>query len=51
MAITKIWKVKNRLNRSIEYILNPDKTGIEFDSDSELGEEKYIINNKKRGML
>lgn len=47
MAITKIWKVKNRLNRSIEYILNPDKTGTEFDSDSELSEEKYIINNKK----
>ena len=47
MAITKIWKVKNRLSRSIEYILNPDKTGIEFDADSELSEEKYIMNNKK----
>ena len=47
MAITKIWKVRNRLRRSVEYIMNPDKTNFEFDTDAVEKTERYILNSKK----
>lgn len=47
MAITKIWKVRNRLRRSVEYIINPDKTSFEFDTDAVERNERYILNSNK----
>ena len=30
MAITKIWSVKSRLDTSLKYIANPDKTTLQL---------------------
>ena len=34
MAITKIWSVKSRLNKCLNYITNPEKTNIQPDIDA-----------------
>lgn len=47
MAITKIWTIKARLDKSLNYIANPEKTGIKPDIDAEEGVIKYIINKNK----
>ena len=44
MAITKIWTVKSRLDSSLNYIANPDKTNIKPDIDAVEGVIKYIKN-------
>ena len=47
MAITKIWTVKSRLDLSLKYIANPDKTSIQPDIDAVEGVMKYIKNGDK----
>lgn len=47
MAITKIWSVKSRLDTSLKYIANPDKTSIQPDIEAVEGVIKYIKNNDK----
>lgn len=47
MAITKIWTVKSRLDSSLNYIANPDKTSIKPDIDAVEGVIKYIKNEDK----
>ena len=47
MAITKIWSVKSRLDTSLNYISNPDKTSIQPDIDAREGIIKYIKNKDK----
>ena len=47
MAITKIWTVKSRLDSSLKYIANPDKTSIQPDIDAVEGVMKYIKNEDK----
>ena len=45
MAITKIWSVKSRLDTSLKYIANPDKTTLQPDIEAVEGVIKYIKNN------
>ena len=47
MAITKIWSVKSRLDTSLNYISNPDKTSVKPDIDAREGVIKYIKNKDK----
>ena len=47
MAITKIWTVKSRLDLSLNYIANPEKTSIKPDIDAVEGVIKYIKNEDK----
>lgn len=47
MAITKIWTVKSRLDSSLNYIVNPEKTSIKPDIDAVEGVIKYIKNEDK----
>ena len=47
MAITKIWSVKSRLDTSLNYIGNPEKTTIKPDIDAVEGVAKYIVNKDK----
>ena len=47
MAITKIWSVKSRLDTSLKYIANPDKTTLQPDIEAVEGVIKYIKNNDK----
>ena len=47
MAITNIWTVKSRLDSSLNYIANPDKTSIKPDIDAVEGVIKYIKNEDK----
>ena len=47
MAITKIWSVKSRLDSSLNYIANPEKTALKPDIDSREGVIKYIKNADK----
>lgn len=47
MAITKIWTVKSRLDSSLNYIANPEKTSIKPDIDAVEGVIKYIKNEDK----
>ena len=47
MAITKIWSVKSRLDTSLNYISNPDKTSVKPDIDVREGVIKYIKNKDK----
>lgn len=47
MAITKIWRVAARLDSSVKYIINPDKTGMNLDMDAVEKVEKYIVDNDK----
>ena len=47
MAITKIWSVKSRLDTSLKYIANPDKTSIQPNIEAVEGVIKYIKNNDK----
>ena len=47
MAITKIWSVSSRLDLSVGYITNPEKTSVKLDVDAVEGLEKYIENPDK----
>ena len=47
MAITKIWTVKSRLDSSLNYIANPEKTSIKPDIDAVESVIKYIKNENK----
>lgn len=47
MAITKIWSVKSRLNKCLNYITNPEKTNIQPDIDAIEGVIQYIENKDK----
>lgn len=47
MAITKIWSVKSRLDTSLNYIGNPEKTGLKPDIEAVEGAIKYIENKDK----
>lgn len=47
MAITKIWAVKSRLNVSLNYIENPEKTTLKPDINAIEGAIKYIQNKEK----
>ena len=47
MAITKIWTVKSRLDTSLSYIANPEKTSLKPDIDAVEGVAKYIENKNK----
>ena len=47
MAITKIWKVASRLDTSVRYIINPDKTTLSLDMETASDVEKYITNPGK----
>ena len=47
MAITKIWSVKSRLDTSLNYIANPEKTSAKLDIDAREGVIKYITNSEK----
>ena len=47
MAITKIWSVKSRLDTSLDYISNPEKTSIKPNIDAKEGVIKYITNADK----
>ena len=44
MAITKIWSVRSRLDTSLKYIGNPEKTNLKPDIDAVEGVAKYIVN-------
>ena len=47
MAITKIWKVASRLDTSVRYIINPDKTSLALDTKTASDVETYITNPDK----
>lgn len=47
MAITKIWTVKSRLDTSLNYISNPEKTNLKPDIEAVEGVIKYIKNDDK----
>lgn len=47
MAITKIWSVKSRLDTSLNYITNPEKTNVKPDIDAIEGVIQYIENKDK----
>ncbi|MBQ7574895.1 MAG: relaxase/mobilization nuclease domain-containing protein [Clostridia bacterium] len=47
MAITKIWSIKSRLDTSLNYIANPEKTALKPDIDAREGVIKYIKNADK----
>lgn len=47
MAITKIWSVKSRLDTSLNYITNPEKTILKPDIEAIDGVIKYIENRDK----
>ena len=47
MAITKIWSIKSRLDTSLNYIANPEKTSIKPNIDAREGVIKYIKNEDK----
>ena len=47
MAITKIWTIKSRLDTSLKYIANPDKTDFKPNIDAMEGVMKYIENKNK----
>ena len=47
MAITKIWPVKSRLDTSLRYIGNPEKTSLRFDMEAMEGVVRYIENDDK----
>ncbi len=47
MAITKIWKIRSRLDTSLNYIANPEKTSLKPDIDAIEGTIKYIKNEDK----
>ena len=47
MAITKIWSIKSRLDTSLNYISNPEKTSVKPDIDAGEGVIKYITNKDK----
>lgn len=43
MAITKIWTVKSRLDTSLKYIANPEKTNLKPDMSTVDCEECYLL--------
>lgn len=47
MAITKIWTVKSRLDTSLNYIVNPEKTSLQPNIEAMEGVVKYIENKDK----
>ena len=47
MAITKIWSIKSRLDTSLNYIANPEKTTLKPNIDAREGVIKYIKNEDK----
>ena len=47
MAITKIWSVKSRLDTTLNYISNPNKTTKKPDIDAREGVIQYIKNEDK----
>ncbi len=47
MAYTKIWSIKTRLDCSLSYIVNPEKTKYRLDMEAVEDVEKYIRNNDK----
>ncbi len=47
MAITKIWSVKSRLDTSLNYITNPEKTTVKPDIDAAESVIQYIENKEK----
>ncbi len=58
MAVTKIWKVKDRLDFTINYAVNGEKTeeklyvsGINCMSDTALQEMRNIKNNSSRQVV
>ena len=47
MAYTKIWSIKTRLDCSLSYIVNPEKTKYRLDMEAVEDVEKYIRNDDK----
>lgn len=47
MAYTKIWSIKTRLDSSLNYIVNPEKTKYHLDMEAAEDVEKYIRNDDK----
>lgn len=47
MAITKIWKVASSLSTSVNYIINPEKTGCSLNAEAVGDVEQYILDSKK----
>ena len=47
MGYTKIWSIKTRLDTSIGYIENPEKTKYNLDLNAAEKVEKYIIDDQK----
>ncbi len=47
MGYTKIWTISTRLDNSMNYIINPDKTKFKLDIEAVEGPEKYITNKDK----
>ena len=47
MAYTKIWSIKTRLDSSLNYIVNPEKTKYQLDMSAVEDVEKYIRNENK----
>ena len=47
MGYTKIWSIKTRLDTSLGYIENPEKTKYNLDLNAAEKVEKYIIDDKK----
>ena len=47
MGYTKIWTISTRLDHSLDYITNPDKTKYKLDIEAVEGPEKYITNKDK----
>lgn len=47
MAYTKIWKVASRLDASVKYIINPEKTSLKLDTGAVERVEQYIVNEDK----
>ena len=47
MGYTKILSIDVRLDNSLNYISNPEKTDVKLDMDSLEGKERYIKNDDK----
>lgn len=47
MGYTKIWTISTRLDNSMNYITNPNKTKFKLDIEAVEGPEKYITNKDK----
>lgn len=47
MGYTKIWTISTRIDHSLDYITNPEKTKYKLDIEAVEGPEKYITNKDK----